>query len=1084
MLVVLIAVGVATILALSFLASQGPTSVVAKNIDRKAKARQIAESALKMAIDYVNEDADWRTDKTNGQWMSATSLDGGTFELFGTDEDDGDLSDDTADQVLLSVVATFEGVTHRVSAYVTPGSGTSPSNRLLLVVSSDSSPSTNDQTRRTLFESWGYTVTYLDDSDSQADYDAAVAVNDVVYVSESCSSSKVNTKLRDVTIGVVTDEGYLHDEFGFTTSSSHYDSWTTTIDIIENTHPITTGFSTGSLTVFSSSIDTYYVYSTIASGVTVLAERPGTSYANFMVADTGDTLHHGAAAGRRVMFSGSDGMNFNHLGTDGQTLMRRSIEWAAGAAPTATGSEPTLLALYEFAEQAVADPELVGHWRLDETPSAGGGFGGVATDYKIEIKDGSYIDSYDSSLGSYGGANKGSNAYVATNRTSGNSIKYGTIYGDAYAGPGGSPGSVISSSVTGSTGTLATEIETPDYSAPSGSFTNMGDETYDDDNATWSSDLKFDELEIKDESRITVSGDVTIHVTKKLKLDDESRIELDPGASLTVYVKDDVEIKNESRVGSSSDAARIRFILYSSGKKFKLDDESNFSGTIESESEVEIKNESRVYGGVLSTKKIKLDDDSRISVDTSLPTSGGGGGGGGGSMPNAADQAAIGNDGSYQGDTAGGEAGFGDGGTAVVFDGSGDYLEIPHHADYLLDEGSVSFHVYPTALGGEQGLFTKDSSGNDNGGHLRIDAMGTSLRARLQTTSDDPYGTGSSFEIQSSTGVLSDDTWQHVAVTWGDGQLRAYVDGTLVASGNHLGGLGTTSGGSGNDEPIVIGASSDSSGNQSATPVGHYFTGRIDDVRIYDKPLDAGQATNLAGGSDPGSRTAPGYVIADTSGYDTAANMLIYDTTAISWVGGGGLEFTGDTIATTLGGVSKLHDAIEANGEFAVEIIIERASPASTSAPSHIFSHSNDPAVHNFMLGQDGSKYEVRLRDSATGNDGELSPDFVSSTDLASSGETHIVLSYSGGDVTVYIDGSSDQTATAGGTLDNWADDLFLVLGGTYDDTDHWNGVIKRIAIYDESFTQSQANNVYNGSSPGDGGGAAGVGSVRWDEQD
>ncbi|MFK7788990.1 MAG: hypothetical protein AB8C95_05765, partial [Phycisphaeraceae bacterium] len=125
MLLVLIAVAMCTIMALSFLVAQEPTAVVASNIDRKTQARAIAESALKMAIDYVNEDADWRSDKTSGVWMTDASLDGGTFTLTGTDEDDGDLADDTTDAVMLSVVASYGGVTHRVSARVTPGSGES-----------------------------------------------------------------------------------------------------------------------------------------------------------------------------------------------------------------------------------------------------------------------------------------------------------------------------------------------------------------------------------------------------------------------------------------------------------------------------------------------------------------------------------------------------------------------------------------------------------------------------------------------------------------------------------------------------------------------------------------------------------------------------------------------------------------------------------------------------------------------------------------------------------------------------------------------------------------------------------------------
>ena len=136
------------------------------------------------------------------------------------------------------------------------------------------------------------------------------------------------------------------------------------------------------------------------------------------------------------------------------------------------------------------------------------------------------------------------------------------------------------------------------------------------------------------------------------------------------------------------------------------------------------------------------------------------------------------------------------------------------------------------------------------------------------------------------------------------------------------------------------------------------------------------------------------------------------------------------------------------------------------------------------MLGQDSASYEARVRDTSTGTNGTLSPEFVSTTALGS-GDTHVVLSYNEGEVSVFLDGVLDETNTAGGVLNNWDDAHYLVFGGAYGGGSHWNGTLKRVAIYDSAFNAIQANNVYNGNAPGTGeSGVSGSGSVQWDEQD
>lgn len=992
MLLVLIALALCTILALSFLAAQQPTALVASNIDRKTQARAIAESALKMAIDYVNEDADWRTDKNSGQWMSDVGLDGGTFTLTGIDEADGDLADDSSQAVLLTVVASYQGVTHRVSARVTPGTQAGSANRLLLVAGNRSSLSMNDSHKRDLFESWGYIVTVIDDSASQLDYDAAVAVNDVVFVSEQVDSVSVNTKLRGATIGVINDESGLYDDFGFSSTSSTSQASSNSIDIVDNTHSITSGFSVGPLTFYDSPIDISYISGTMPIGATVLADRSGSEGdATFIVADIGDALHNGAAAGRRVVFPSVSGMNVNSLTTDGQLLLRRCIEWAAGET-TNNGASPTLLALYTFEEQAVADPSLIGHWRLDESATATG-LGGVDSTYGYDT-----VGNNSRRLDRDAAAMR----FTLTEPMTINSLT-------AYVNGGDDEGK------------LRMAIYDDGASAPGSLLAQTS------------------KLNAPEEAWRWITGSLT-------------PLSLSPGSYWLALSLDseDNDARYRYQSGGSNNIHHHSMNAVSGG----------FNSTWGSSSST--------YAGQLCIYASSTGDG---AVDDR--------------MPPAVDEAPLGSEGAYVGDAKGLAVGFGDGGTAVQFDGDGDYLEIPHDSAYLLDRGSVGLHFYADSLGGEQALFSKDANDIDTGGHLHVYAEGNQLKARIQTTSDDPYRTGASVELESSRSALNDSAWHHALVTWGDGQFRLYLDGALVDAADHLGGLGPASGGSGNDEPIVIGAGTTNSADQSATPINAEFTGRIDDVRIYDMPLDLGQAANLAGGSEPGPRTVPGYVIADTACYGTAMDLVIYDTTAISWVAGGGLKFTGQTVATSQAYAAKLHDAIEANEAFAIEVTLQQAMPASTASPSRIVSLTDGPSDHSFLIGQDASHYEVRVRDSATSSNGTLSPEFVSNTDLSSSGETHLILSYQAGEVSVYIDGVLDESATAGGTLNNWDADHFLVLAGAYTGTSHWLGTLKRIAIYDSAFNAIQAQNVFKGKAPGTGeSGVSGTGRVQWDEQD
>jgi hypothetical protein len=214
----------------------------------------------------------------------------------------------------------------------------------------------------------------------------------------------------------------------------------------------------------------------------------------------------------------------------------------------------------------------------------------------------------------------------------------------------------------------------------------------------------------------------------------------------------------------------------------------------------------------------------------------------------AADSTVNANDGTYNGPTLGVNSVYApENGTAVAFDGLDDYVEIPHTDSMLADEGTVAFWFRTTQYTATQGLLSKDSSYFDTGGHLTIRLLNGKVNARLQSTSE-------SYEIESS--ALAVVKWTHVAFVWGSNGMFLYVNGREEATNpSYTGGLGTSSGGTGNFEPIVLGANSWASGDLSATPLQDYFSGAMDDIRFYTRSLCGEEVFKIyRGGRAPGVR--------------------------------------------------------------------------------------------------------------------------------------------------------------------------------------------------------------------------------------
>lgn len=298
-----------------------------------------AEAGVNMATRELAQDTDEDGDGTVGS-ISDDSNDA-TDPVIGSAQVVVTATGGTGTKTLASQ-ARAGGTRRYATSVVNVGSA----NRLMFVVTNSTSMSSQDQAKQTQFEAWGYTVTLIDDAEVQANYDAAVAVNDVAYISEEVSSGSVSTKMRDSAIGIVSEEGYLNDEIGFSSGRTEYTE--TQIDITDNSHYITSLFSTGLLTISSGSTALASATGTIAGGGQTLAERPSSSEVTMMVIETGGALDGGGTApARRVLLAGgSDGFDFTLRNNDGLTITRRALKWAA------------------VDEGGI---EFLGHWKLDES---------------------------------------------------------------------------------------------------------------------------------------------------------------------------------------------------------------------------------------------------------------------------------------------------------------------------------------------------------------------------------------------------------------------------------------------------------------------------------------------------------------------------------------------------------------------------------------------------------------------------------------------------------------------------------------------------------------------------------------------
>lgn len=567
MLLVIIAVAMVTVLALAFLNAQGTTTGIAANVDRQGHAQYIAESALTMAVAEMKANTNWRTTFTNGVWVNNQAMNAGTFTLRGEDgidsdgngtvDGDGDLTDDPAELVTLTAIATFQGVSHTARMIVHPG-GEEGGNGL------------------------------------QAEYHELSSLYLLILrLTAMLSLDQMSTQLLNVLniTGWQNIPSYTEvvPNINITLKNSSARAWSggpTDYFAIRYRGQITIP-ATGTWTFWTDSddgsdlwIDGVRVVNN--DGLHSMALRSGSKY---LTAGT-----HEFTAGM-YEWTGDFGMivSWQGPGVSTRTVIPATAFSHGGGGSSSVVPTPGIL--------TKDDIRLSSDALIDSYKSSSGAYGGSNSGSRAVVA---------------------TNTTGAGDVRLQNSSQ---IRGDVYVGAGGNPSSVVQTDsagqITGAKAALPAALPVDTVSAPTGMPGSLGDVTLNGNTVTVSNaNYTLRNFKLAGDSTLYVSGNVVIYCTDTFEMDGTSQIILNSGAALTLYAYNQALIKGNSRINPGGNPAKVSIRIIASDRIVKLDDDAQVYASIRCpRGDLLIYAESQLFG-ISESDDLEIVAQAQFHVDT------------------------------------------------------------------------------------------------------------------------------------------------------------------------------------------------------------------------------------------------------------------------------------------------------------------------------------------------------------------------------------------------------------------------------------------------------------------------------------
>ncbi|MEL6751506.1 MAG: LamG-like jellyroll fold domain-containing protein, partial [Pseudomonadota bacterium] len=394
----------------------------------------------------------------------------------------------------------------------------------------------------------------------------------------------------------------------------------------------------------------------------------------------------------------------------------------------------------------------------------------------------------------------------------------------------------------------------------------------------------------------------------------------------------------------------------------------------------------------------------------------------------AIDSSSNGNDGTYFGNPLRGESGAIEEGTAVLFNGVNSTMEVADNAVLDLAQGTFSFW-FNTTNPAEQGLLSIDQLGTSTESHLSI-YINASGSVRVRTQHDGA-------ETNSVVGSgLADGNWHHVAFTFDSSGTRVFLNGSQVDADTRVFDL------IGTNEPMVIGATIQNSGDGTSATPSLFFSGLMDEVAVFDRALDTQTIETLY---EAGANIT-------TTGVDTLIggagdDVLMGGADDDTLGGGAGADVLSggrgaDTVSYfgALSGVDALFADTDAGGFEGVAYINETAGGKTGDAAGDSYSSIEaviGSAFNDRIYGADGGM-QADLGDGDDMYENRATNDAI---DRVSGGLGNDIISTGGGNDLLNGGAGNDRLAGEGGDdIANGGADDDILFGGAGNDTLNGDG--------------------------------------------
>ena len=388
------------------------------------------------------------------------------------------------------------------------------------------------------------------------------------------------------------------------------------------------------------------------------------------------------------------------------------------------------------------------------------------------------------------------------------------------------------------------------------------------------------------------------------------------------------------------------------------------------------------------------------------------------------------------------------GGSSGVFDGTayitpGTYIDLFQYTNF-----TVSAWFRRTATSDYPCIINEGNTGdNDPSLLLQINGVTDGMRYLVKkldgTVLEDTSG---------ATLLIEDGVWHHVALVDANGTWQMYIDSAAEVNDAYT--------------RASVGGNNSSIGARRRAGTSNPFVGNLDDVRIYDEALTAGQVLALYNEYKPPawenyvSRWKLDGDATDYCGVNdgTATNVTYQTARRIQGYSGYFLEASDSKISCSDS------DSLDPGaGDFTISAWLYPV--AGNSATEGIISKMGDAASENYAGWQvyanwSGSVHTLRsyVKDSS-GNTVHDDDDVYT---LVNNKWQHMVFTISGNNTYLYINGA--QVSTEAGTIATVATGETFYIG--YRDIDasqqSWNGYIDDVRVYNVALTATEARGLYN----------------------